>query len=163
MNMIKEHEHELSGRRWWVLHGTSQGGAVEWEERWWEASDWTGLREMGAEKSGWNACGDAWREFWKEKIYYRGESGEPCVEREAHKWAHNEGGEEWEEKWGEFYSGSGHINKWADKWGKAGKLSSEVRSASFSSRSFGQLTPENIYFYYLKKYFLDRTTEQYLI
>jgi hypothetical protein len=25
---------------------------VEWEEHWWEASDWAGMREMGAEKSG---------------------------------------------------------------------------------------------------------------
>eukprot|EP00951_Prasinocladus_malaysianus_P042587 scaffold518615_cov48-Prasinocladus_malaysianus.AAC.1 len=25
---------------------------VEWEETWWEASDWSGMRELGAEKSG---------------------------------------------------------------------------------------------------------------
>jgi len=25
---------------------------VEWDEKWWEASDWAGMRELGAEKSG---------------------------------------------------------------------------------------------------------------
>jgi hypothetical protein len=30
---------------------------VEWEESWWESSDWSGMREMGAEKSGCAADG----------------------------------------------------------------------------------------------------------
>jgi len=29
-------------------------------------------------------------------------------------------GDEWEEKWGEYYHSSGHIAKSADKWGKSG-------------------------------------------
>ena len=61
---------------------------VEWEERWWEASDWGGMREMGAEKSGCGVDGSAWRETWREAIAYDEATGEPLVERSAHKWAH---------------------------------------------------------------------------
>ena len=61
---------------------------VEWEERWWEASDWGGMREMGAEKSGCGVDGAAWRETWREAIAYDEATGEPLVERSAHKWAH---------------------------------------------------------------------------
>lgn len=111
--------------RWWVLRGTALGSRVQWEETWWESSDWSGMREMGAQKVGCNVSGDAWREAWKERVYHVTGSGEPYVERSAHKWATDgEAGEEWEEKWGEFYSGSGAVNKWADKWGKRG---SDVR------------------------------------
>ncbi len=63
---------------------------MEWEERWWEASDWAGYKEMGAEKSGCTASGEAWRETWREVISVDGDSGEPTVERSAHKWAHTE-------------------------------------------------------------------------
>ena len=62
---------------------------VEWEERWWEASDWGGMREMGAEKSGCGVDGSAWRETWREAIAYDAATGEPLVERSAHKWAHS--------------------------------------------------------------------------
>ena len=64
------------------------GVQVEWEERWWEASDWGGMREMGAEKSGCGIDGSAWRETWREAIAYDEATGEPLVERSAHKWAH---------------------------------------------------------------------------
>ena len=60
---------------------------VEWEEKWWEASDWAGMKEMGAEKSGCRADGAAWRETWREAIGFDEDSGEPMVERTAHKWA----------------------------------------------------------------------------
>ena len=60
---------------------------VEWEDRWWEVSDWAGMKEMGAEKSGCRADGAAWRETWREAISYDRASGEPMVERSAHKWA----------------------------------------------------------------------------
>ena len=60
---------------------------VEWEEKWWEASDWAGMKELGAEKSGCRADGSAWRETWREAIGYDEGSGEPMVERTAHKWA----------------------------------------------------------------------------
>ena len=65
------------------------GAQVEWEERWWEASDWAGMREMGAEKSGVGADGSAWRETWREAIAFDAASGQPIVERSAHKWAHD--------------------------------------------------------------------------
>ena len=62
---------------------------MEWEERWWEASDWAGMREMGAEKAGCRADGAAWRETWREAIAFDPANGEPMVERSAHKWAHD--------------------------------------------------------------------------
>ena len=62
---------------------------VEWEEKWWEASNWAGMREMGAEKSGIGADGSAWRETWREAIDYDAVTAEPTVERTAHKWAHD--------------------------------------------------------------------------
>jgi hypothetical protein len=94
-------------------------GKVEWEETWWESSDWSGMREMGAQKAGCNASGDAWREAWTERVYYEAATGEPFVERNAQKWASEGiGNQEWEEKWGEHYGGAGEVNKWAYKWGK---------------------------------------------
>lgn len=41
----------------------------QWEETWWEASDWNGLRELGARKS----CIEStrsWTEQWLEKLYF---------------------------------------------------------------------------------------------
>ncbi len=68
---------------------TSCSAQVEWEEKWWEASNWAGMREMGAEKSGVGADGSAWRETWREAIDYDAATAEPTVERTAHKWAHD--------------------------------------------------------------------------
>lgn len=62
---------------------------VEWEEYWWEASDWAGMKELGAEKSGCSADGAAWRETWREAISFDPFTGEPTVDRTAHKWAHD--------------------------------------------------------------------------
>ena len=62
---------------------------VEWEEYWWEASDWAGMKEMGAEKTGCSADGSAWRETWREAITFDPFTGEPTVDRTAHKWAHD--------------------------------------------------------------------------
>jgi hypothetical protein len=39
-------------KRWQLLRGGSADGAIEWEETWWDASDYTGLKEMGAQKQG---------------------------------------------------------------------------------------------------------------
>jgi hypothetical protein len=81
---------------------------------------------MGAQKVGCNVSGDAWREAWTEKVYYDAASGEPFVERNAHKWASEAVHEQqWEEKWGEHYGAAGAVNKWAEKWGKR---DSDVRS-----------------------------------
>ena len=60
---------------------------MEWEEKWWEVSDWAGMKELGAEKSGFRADGAAWRETWREAIGFEEQSGEPMIERTAHKWA----------------------------------------------------------------------------
>ncbi|KAK9822741.1 hypothetical protein WJX74_002486 [Apatococcus lobatus] len=105
--------------RWTCLRGISPRGKVEFEEKWWEASDWAGMREMGAEKSGCRLDGSAWRETWRESLT-NARDGSPTVERSAHKWAQDSQGEEWEEKWGEKYEPTGEANKWADKWAKKG-------------------------------------------
>lgn len=42
-------------KRWQTLKGGNAEGTLDWEETWWEASDWTGLKEMGARKEG--ECG----------------------------------------------------------------------------------------------------------
>jgi hypothetical protein len=39
-------------KRWQTLKGGNSEGTLEWEETWWEASDYTGLKEMGARKEG---------------------------------------------------------------------------------------------------------------
>jgi hypothetical protein len=39
-------------KRWQLLRGGSADGTIEWEETWWDASDYTGLKEMGAQKQG---------------------------------------------------------------------------------------------------------------
>lgn len=44
-------------KRWQLLRGGNAEGTLDWEEGWWEASDYTGLKEMGAEKKGeWVGC-----------------------------------------------------------------------------------------------------------
>jgi len=106
--------------RWTEIQGQDATGAVQWVERWWEASDWRGMKEMGAEKLGHNARGDAWRETWRETIAVDDATGQPKVERAAHKWARAGEGREWEEKWEENYWSGGRTEKWADKWGKEG-------------------------------------------
>lgn len=66
--------------------------------------------------------GGAWKESWTEKVYAPSgvAAGGKCIERSAHKWAVSADRKEWEEKWGEFYSSAGPVNKWADKWAKEG-------------------------------------------
>ena len=44
--------------RWTEARGRDAAGQVQWCERWWEASDWFGMRELGAEKWGANANGE---------------------------------------------------------------------------------------------------------
>ena len=107
--------------RWTRLRGVSHGGKVEWQECWWETTDWAGRKEMGAEKTGCSLAGDAWREAWREAIGFDEATGEPTVERTAHKWATEAGSNaEWEEKWGEHYWASGKATKHADKWARSG-------------------------------------------
>lgn len=106
--------------RWTESSGQDESGAVQWYERWWEVSDWKGMKELGAEKWGCNANGDAWRETWKETISVDPVTGQPSVARSAHKWANNAAGDEWEEKWDEGYLSKGAASKSASKWARQG-------------------------------------------
>lgn len=73
-----------------MLSGSSLEGAVTWSETWWEASDYTGLKELGAEKEGQAADGSKWKESWTERLYYASNDLDSVVERQAHKWAVDE-------------------------------------------------------------------------
>ncbi|KAL7600663.1 hypothetical protein Lser_V15G22982 [Lactuca serriola] len=99
--------------RWTLTRGVSADKSVEWEEKYWEASDEFGYKELGSEKSGRDAFGNVWREFWKESLA----EIEGCVhiEKTADKWGKNGNGGEWQEKWFEHYGG-GQAEKWAHKW-----------------------------------------------
>ena len=55
--------------KWTVLRGVSADGAVEWEDKYWEASDRFDHKELGSEKSGRDAAGNVWREYWKESMW----------------------------------------------------------------------------------------------
>lgn len=99
--------------RWTLTRGVSADKSVEWEEKYWEAADELGYKELGSEKSGRDAAGNVWREFWKESM----SQIEGClhIEKTADKWGKNGKGDEWQEKWYEHY-GAGQADKWAHKW-----------------------------------------------
>ncbi|KAK9062019.1 hypothetical protein SSX86_019203 [Deinandra increscens subsp. villosa] len=99
--------------RWTLTRGVSADKSVEWEEKYWEAADELGYKELGSEKSGRDASGNVWREFWKESM----SQIEGClhIEKTANKWGKNGKGDEWQEKWFEHY-GAGQAEKWAHKW-----------------------------------------------
>ncbi|XP_042439539.1 uncharacterized protein LOC122024883 isoform X2 [Zingiber officinale] len=131
---------------WAKMGGKSPDGKSVWQEMWWEKSDWTGYKELGAEKSGENDKGDSWWETWKEILYQDEWSNLARIERSAQKqaksgiddagwyekwwekydakgWtekgAHKYGRlneQSWWEKWGEHYDGRGFVLKWTDKW-----------------------------------------------
>lgn len=102
---------------WTVIRGTNVDG-TEWEEKFWEAFDDLDYKELGAEKSGRNAAGNVWREFWKEAMWQDLSTGLLHMEKTADKWAKNGQANEWHEKWWEHYNASGYAEKWADKWCK---------------------------------------------
>ena len=58
---------------------------VKWEEAWWEVTDWTGMRELGARKSGNKEDSSAWREEWNERISHDEDTLKMVIERDAHK------------------------------------------------------------------------------
>lgn len=99
--------------RWTLTRGVSADKSVEWEEKYWEAADDLGYKELGSEKSGRDVAGNVWREFWKESL----SQIEGClhIEKTADKWGKNGKGDEWQEKWFEHY-GAGQAEKWAHKW-----------------------------------------------
>ncbi|VAI10330.1 unnamed protein product [Triticum turgidum subsp. durum] len=132
--------------RWARMGGQTHDGSTEWKETWWEKSDWTGYKELGAEKSGKNAEGDSWWEKWKEVLHQDEWSNLARLEKSAEKqaksgtenagwyekwwekydakgWtekgAHKYGRlneQSWWERWGEHYDGRGSVLKWTDKW-----------------------------------------------
>lgn len=102
---------------WTVIRGINADG-TEWEEKFWEAFDDLDYKELGAEKSGRDAAGNVWREFWKEAMWQDLSTGLMHMEKTADKWGKNGAANEWHEKWWEHYNASGHAEKWADKWCK---------------------------------------------
>lgn len=55
--------------RWTLIRGVSADKSVEWEEKFWEAADDFEYKELGSEKSGRDARGNVWREYWKESMW----------------------------------------------------------------------------------------------
>ncbi|MCO5554990.1 hypothetical protein L7F22_008529 [Adiantum nelumboides] len=102
---------------WTVIRGANVDG-TEWEEKFWDAFDDLDYKELGAEKSGRDAAGNVWREFWKESMWQDLTTGLLYMEKTADKWARNGQASEWHEKWWEHYNASGFAEKWADKWCK---------------------------------------------
>ncbi|ONK76520.1 uncharacterized protein A4U43_C03F29050 [Asparagus officinalis] len=102
--------------KWTLVRGVSTDGSVEWEDKFWEASDQFDYKELGSEKSGRDAAGNVWREYWKESMWKDHNTGLVHMEKAADKWGKNGYGGEWHEKWWEHYDASGQAEKWAHKW-----------------------------------------------
>ncbi|CAN8258417.1 unnamed protein product [Cochlearia groenlandica] len=100
--------------RWTMIRGVTADGVVEWQDKYWEASDDFGFKELGSEKSGRDAAGNVWREFWRESMMQ--ENGIVHMEKTADKWGKSGEGDEWQEKWWEHYDATGKSEKWAHKW-----------------------------------------------
>ncbi|KAG6621489.1 hypothetical protein I3843_01G186700 [Carya illinoinensis] len=100
--------------RWTMSRGVSADQSVEWQEKFWEAADEFGYKELGSEKSGRDATGNVWREYWRESMCQ--DRGLVHLEKTADKWGKNGKGDEWQENWWEHYSASGQAEKWAHKW-----------------------------------------------
>ncbi|KAF8008139.1 hypothetical protein BT93_K1969 [Corymbia citriodora subsp. variegata] len=100
--------------RWTMTRGVSADQVTEWQEKFWEAANELGYKELGSEKSGRDAYGNVWREHWKESMWQ--DSGIVHLEKTADKWGKNSRDEEWQEKWEEHYDATGKADKWAHKW-----------------------------------------------
>lgn len=111
-------EHWSNGAicNWTLTRGVSSDGQIEWEEKFWEAYDDFDFKELGSVKSGRDAAGNVWREYWKESMWQDMKTGLVHMEKTADKWAKNGCSEQWQEKWWEHYDAAGHAEKWADKW-----------------------------------------------
>lgn len=55
--------------KWTLTRGVSADEVTEWEEKYWEAADEFDYTELGSEKSGRDAWGSVWREYWKETMW----------------------------------------------------------------------------------------------
>ncbi|KAL2463752.1 hypothetical protein Fot_53408 [Forsythia ovata] len=100
--------------KWTLLRGVSADKTVEWENKYWEAADEFGYKELASEKSGRDAAGNVWREYWRESMMQI--DGLVHLEKTADKWGKNKQGDEWQEQWWEHYGASGKVDKWAHKW-----------------------------------------------
>ncbi|CAM8932890.1 unnamed protein product [Rhodiola kirilowii] len=100
--------------KWTLTRGVSADEVTEWEEKYWEAADEFDYKELGSQKSGRDAWGNVWREYWKETMWQ--DAGLGHLEKTADKWGKNGQGDEWQEKWWEHYDASGYADKWAHKW-----------------------------------------------
>lgn len=54
--------------KWTLIRGVSADLSTEWQNKYWEAADEFGYKELGSEKSGRDAYGNVWREYWKESM-----------------------------------------------------------------------------------------------
>lgn len=54
--------------KWTLTRGVSADEMIEWEDKFWEAADQYDYKELGSEKSGRDAFGNVWREYWKESM-----------------------------------------------------------------------------------------------
>lgn len=135
--------------RWTVMGGKSGDNRAEWTETWWEKVDYSGYKELGAEKSGCNGLGDTWWETWKEVFWHDDVNNISFIEKSADKWARDgtarewnerwsdkcnstgwtekgaiktgrNGPQSWTERWGEVYDGLGGWKKWTEKWAESG-------------------------------------------
>ncbi|XP_026395255.1 uncharacterized protein LOC113290005 isoform X1 [Papaver somniferum] len=102
--------------RWTLTRGVSADGSVEWEDKFWEAVGENDYKELGSEKSGRDASGNIWREYWKESMWQDHITGVEHMEKSADKWGKNGMGGQWHEKWWEHYDATGQAEKWADKY-----------------------------------------------
>ncbi|KAG0489157.1 hypothetical protein HPP92_007968 [Vanilla planifolia] len=102
--------------KWTLIRGVSADGTIEWEDKFWEASGRFNYKELGSEKSGRDADGNVWREYWRESMWQDLPSGLTHIEKTADKWGKNGKSDEWQEKWWEHYDDSGQTEKWAHKW-----------------------------------------------
>ena len=51
-----------------MIRGVSADQAIEWQEKYWEASDEFDYKELGSEKLGGDAFGNVWSENWRESM-----------------------------------------------------------------------------------------------
>lgn len=54
--------------KWMLTRNVSADKSVEWENKFWEAADELGYKELGSEKSGRDSTGNVWREYWRESM-----------------------------------------------------------------------------------------------
>ena len=109
--------------RWSTMKVDDDDGRAGSSETRWEKCDLSGYKELGFEKSGFNADGETWWETWRE-TYCRDEyTGVEHLERSADKWARDAESKEWQEKWWERYYADGKVERGVEKSGR------EVRQA----------------------------------